>query len=89
MVAISIVSDRMATQKETTIIDRIQAEYEALPTQQKRAEFIKRWNDEIATFDRLLWSCSGSEEYNRYDKEISDIQAELERIVKALSLNVK
>jgi hypothetical protein len=40
-------------------------------------------------FNRLLLLCSDSEEYNKYNKEISDIQAKLEEIVEALSLNVK
>lgn len=75
--------------KGKTILESRQAKYEALPKPQKRAEFIKRWNEEIVVFNRLLLLCSDSEEYNKYNKEISDIQAKLEEIVEALSLNVK
>jgi hypothetical protein len=72
-----------------TILDKIYEEYEALPTIQKQAEFIKRWNEQIATFNRLLWTCSNGEQYNKLNKDISRIQEELEEIVKTLSLNVK
>lgn len=78
----------MAT-KGKTILESMQAKYEALPTQQKRTEFIKRWNEEIVVFNRLLLLCSDSEEYNKYNKEISDIQSKLVEIVETLSLNVK
>ena len=75
--------------KGKTILESRQAKYEALPKPQKRAEFIKRWNEQIRQFDRLLWSCADSDEYYKYGIELSEIQAKLEEIVETLSLNVK
>jgi hypothetical protein len=55
----------------------------------KKAEFIKRWNEHIATLNRLLWSCEDSADYEKTSKEIKEIQERLMAIVERLSLNVK
>jgi len=72
-----------------TVIERMAEEYEALPTGKKQKEFVARWQSHIDDFTRLLWSCSGTKDYEETKKEVDAIQAQLEAIVARLSRNVK
>ena len=76
-------------QKEKTVIERMQEQYEALPTAEKKEQFINRWNAHIAELDGLLWTTADYEQYKKLSRKMDKIQEQLKEIVKMLSANVK
>ncbi|MEM0148595.1 MAG: hypothetical protein QXY10_03305 [Candidatus Micrarchaeaceae archaeon] len=76
----------MAEQK--SVLEEMQEKYKALPTEQRRTEFIKQWDEEIQVFNRLLWTCNNPEQYAKVNSDIRKIQDRLNAIVKVLSLTM-
>ena len=83
----------MTTKKQEqngkTVIERMQEQYEALPTAEKKEQFINRWNAHIASLGGLLWTTADYEQYKKLSSKIDKIQKQLKEIVEELSVNVK
>ena len=83
----------MTTKKQEqngkTVIERMQEQYEALPTAEKKEQFINRWNAHIADLGGLLRTTADYEQYKKLSSKIDKIQKQLKEIVEELSVNVK